>query len=295
MAIGRLNSTGQTAELTVTRDRLIEMAHEVIGVLEPGQALDAEQLQDGIDFLGMLVRETDSSGKWLWTVGEAAHLTLAAGVFRYDGNNGLPTNISELVTLNYRDASGVDQPVDIIQANQYEVIANKLEPGIPLVAYLTENRDLTQRALLLCPMVDAVATGSEVLGNDGNSYKCLVPHTASALDHPNLGANWPMVWALGGTSTTAWVSGTSYVNGEQLRMTYRRPLFDFTNADDVPDFPLAWPRVLLYKLAFDLGDIYSIPLDERNQMVSKAKGAFDDVFSSTKSKSKMIHNKVSYF
>lgn len=295
MAIGRLNQTGQTADLTVTRDRLIELAHEVIGILEPGQALDAEQQQDGVDFLGMLVRETDASGKWLWTVGDASHLTLAAGVYRYDANNGLPTTISELATLKFRDSNGVDQDIGIIQSNQYEAIANKLETGTPLVAYLTDDRDLAARALLLCPMVESVVAGSQVVGDDGNSYKCIMPHTATILNRPLTGANWPMVWALGGTSTTAWVTGSHYVAGESLRMTFRRPLFDFTTADDVPDFPLAWPRVLLYKLAFDLGDVYGIPIDERNQMVAKAKGAFDDIFPSTKSKSKVIHNKVSYF
>lgn len=297
MAIGILGQTGQTAELTVTRDRLIEMAHDVIGVLEPGQALDAEQLRDGIDFLGLIVRETDDSGKWLWTVGEATHLTLLAGVFRYDANSGLPANISNIETMFFRDTSGVDTPVELIQSDQYEAIASKLEVGTPLIGYLTDDRDLSRRALLLCPMLDAVTAGGQVYGDDNNSYKCIMPHAASATNRPLTGPNWPMVWALGGTAAASdlWVSGTSYFNTEQLRLTFRRPLFDFVNAEDVPDFPLSWPRVILYKLAFDLGDIYGIPVEERNQMVAKAKGAFADIFPSTKSKSKKIHNKVSYF
>ena len=49
------------------------------------------------------------------------------------------------------------------------------------------------------------------------------------------------------------------------------------------------------RIAFDLGDFYSIPLAERKLMIDKAKGAFDDIHPSVKVKTNQIHNKVSYF
>ena len=285
---------GTTSNFTITRDKLIEMAHKMIGVLEPGQGLDSEQLQDGIQTLSMIVRETDVSGKWLWTIDASSPLTLAAATHRYTTTNGLPSTMTDLVTIQYRNSAGLDGPVKIVKAEQYEAITEKMRTGVPEFAYLTEHRDLASRVLLLYPMLATVATGSVVTGTDALVYKCIYPHVAAAVTRPITGANYPMAWALGGSSPSTWASATSYVSTEQVRLTFRRPLFDFDTAADTPDFPLEWPRTIVYKLAFDLGDIYGIPLEERRHMIQKAKGAFDDVFMAVKAKSKDIHNKVSY-
>ena len=288
-------STARTFDFTITRDRLIEMAHQAIGVLEPGQSLDSEQLRDGIDSLGLIVRETDAAGKWLWTIDAASYMTLAANTHHYDYTNGLPTNIAELLTVFYRDGSGHDAPITLLKSEQYESIPSKMDAGIPRLAYLTEHRDIGSRVLFLYPMLSTLATGSVVTGTDTLAYKCIAPHTAAAVTRPTTGANWSMAWALGGSAPAAWVTGTGYTASEQVRMTFRRPLFDFDHADDTPDFPMAWPRTILYKLAFDLGDIYGIPIDERKVMVEKAKAGFSDIYPSVRAKSRDIHNKASYF
>jgi hypothetical protein len=286
---------GTTFNYTVTRDRLIEMAHQAIGVLEPGQSLDPEQLRDGLDLMGLIVRETDAAGKWLWTIDAASYLTLAANTHHYDSTNGLATNIAELLTAYYRDAGGHDTPITLLKSEQYESIPSKMDVGLPQLAFLTEHRDIASRVLFLYPMVSTLTTGSVITGTDALAYKCIAPHTSAAVTRPITGANWSMAWALGGSGPAAWATGTTYTASEQVRMTYRRPLFDFDTAADTPDFPLAWPRTILYKLAFDLGDLYAIPIDERKVMVEKAKGAFNDIFPSVKAKSRDIHHKVSYF
>lgn len=288
-------STGTTANFTVSRNKLIEMAHRVIGVLEPGQVLDAEMLRDGIDLLGVIVRETDAAGKWLWTMEAAAHLPLQAGVCRYTTAQGLPANIAELYAVQYRDASGADAPVKILRSEQYEAIHDKLQVGAPLAIFLTESAALANRVLYVWPMLSAVTAESVVTGTDSQAYRCIVPHTASSANQPVTGANWPMVWAQGGSGAVAWQSGAAYVCGQQLRLSYRRPIYDFDAADHEPDFPLEWPRTLLYKLAFDLGDIWGIPLEERRMMLDKARGGFDDIFPNQRAKGRAIHHKVDYF
>ena len=286
---------GSTTNFTVTRDKLIELAHKMIGVLEPGQGLDSEQLQDGIQTLSLIVRETDVSGKWLWTIDASSPLTLAAATHRYTSANGLPSTIADLVSVQYRNALGQDLPLTILKAEQYEAIEEKMRVGVPERAYLTEHRDLASRVLFLYPMLATVSTGSVVTGTDALAYKCIYPHVAAAVTQPITGANYPMSWALGGSGPAAWASGTSYTCTEQVRLTFRRPLFDFDTAADTPDFPLEWPRTLVYKLAFDLGDLYGIPLEERRHMIQKAKGAFDDLYPSVRAKSKNIHNKTLFY
>lgn len=286
---------GTTADFTVTRDRLLHLAHEIIGVIQPGETLSGEELEDAKDLLGMIVRETDAAGKWLWTVGAASHLTLAANTHRYDATNGLPNNIAELVTAYYRNSNGKDCPLKVLRNEQYESIQEKMRAGDPQAVYLDEHRDLASRAVLLWPMLSSVVTGSVVTGTDALNYKCIYPHMAATVNRPITGANWRMAWELVGSGGSAWISGTSYVSGQQLRLTYRRPLFDFDTASDTPDFPREWPRTLLYKVAFDLGDLYGIPIDERRVMVEKAKGAFTDIYPMVRAKGKSIHNKVKYY
>lgn len=288
-------STGTTTDYTVTRDKMVEIAHKIIGVLEPGQTLDGDQLQDGIDLLSLIVRETDQAGNWRWTIGAASHLTLAAKTYRYDKNNGLPTNMAELLGAFYRDANGHDRELKILKAETYESISDKLTVGEPKAVYLTEDIDLTNRVLHVWPMIDAVTTGSVVTGTDSIAYKCIYPHKSTAVNRPITGANYKMMWTAGGSGAVAWAADTDYANTELLRLLFRRPIYDFDTASDTPDFPMQWPRTLVYKLAFDLGDIYMIPIEERNLMIGKAKGGYDDIFPSLKAKSTTKHNKARYF
>ena len=289
-------STGTTADYTCTRDKLIEMALKVIGILEPGQSISGEDLQDGNELLSMLIRETDESGRWRWTIGAASHLTLAANTCVYDSSNGLPTNIAELLTVAYRDSAGRDSPpLRILKAETYETITDKVRTGSPTAVYLTEDITLASRRLYIWPMLSAIATGSVVTGTDAAAYKCIIPHTGATVNRPTTGANWRMYWEAGGSGAVAWAADTVYTNTEQLRLTFRRPIYDFDSASDTPDFPLQWPRLLMYKLAFDLGDLYGIPESERDRMIKKAKGSFDDIFQSVKARSNTRHNKVTFY
>ena len=54
--------------------------------------------------------------------------------------------------------------------------------------------------------------------------------------------------------------------------------------------------MLVYKLAFDLSDLYGLAMPEREYLIAKAKGAYADVFDkSMKPTSTNYHNKASFF
>lgn len=292
--IGSGLPSDRTTTFVLTRDQLIARAYKTIGTLEKGQVMDAEQLEEGIEALNIIVGEVDASGKWRWTVDESVHVPLVANVSVYDAESQLPGNITELLTVKYRNAAGCDTSVDVYTAERYESIVNKSEAGNPVAVYLTEESNLEERSLYIWRTPSTVQTQSTV-ESDNVSYRCIRAHTASSLTEPGSGANWKMYWEVGGASLVAWVSGTAYVTTDQLRLTYRRPLYDFNSQNDTPDFPRPWPRMLLYKLAFDLGDIEGIPLDERSLMIEKAKAAYKDIFPSVKNKTTMRHNKAKYF
>lgn len=289
-------AVGTTFDSTLTRDQLIELAHKMIGVLAPGQVLAGDQLTDAVRILNLIIRETDESGDLKWTRGAASSLTLVANTFVYTSANGLPTNIAKLDAVSYRNASAIDRPMGIASAMEYETIANKTDTGDPKTVYLTDHRDIGSRTLYVVPMLSAVNTQSVVTGTDAAAWKCIRSHTSASTNRPITGANYLLYWESGGSGPSAWATSTSYTAPQLIRLLYQRPLFDFDTASDTPDFPQQWPRMLVYKLAFDLGDLYGIPMPEREYLIAKAKGAYSDIFDkSMKPETTGHHNRTSYF
>lgn len=296
MPVGQLVTTGTTADFTLTRDQLIQAAYETAGLMEEGAVCSPEQLNIGIVRLNLIVREVDESGNFVWTTEEPFHLPLQANVGVYDANSALPTNISQLLSAVYRSANGTDScPLKILKAEGYEEISNKLENGEPKAVYLTNDRQLERRRLYVCPFLSSVATQSRVLGTDNNIYKCIYPHTSALVTKPVTGANWRMVWELGTGSTTTWAANTAYTISESLRIVRKRPLVDFDSGGNAPDFPLQWPRLLVLRLAQDVGMVYRIPQADKDTLAAMIRGAFTDIFPSTRPKSNNIHNKTQYF
>jgi hypothetical protein len=288
--------TGASANFTCNRDKLILLAHKLIGVIEEGQALSGDQIDDGINLLGLIVREQDAAGRWRWTVGEAKHLSLAANVCRYSVDNGLPRNIAELLEVHYRNAYGKDTRLNILKAENYERIEDKMQAGEPCAVYLSENMSLANRVLFVWPLLSSVVAESIVGGDVNGIFKCIYPHTGATVNRPTNGPNWPMMWEeIESGASVSWVNGTTYSSAQQLRLVYRRPIADFDSASDIPDFPLEWPRQILYRLAFDLADMYGIPGEERQLLIRKAQGAADDIAPMQRNKSNTKHNKARYF
>lgn len=296
MSTGYQVNLGSTHDYTVTRDKLIELAYRLIGVLPPGESLGPEELQEGIDRLNLIVREVDESGRWRWTIEAATHLQLQAGVGVYDANTGLPRNIAEIMSVVYRDANGHDsKPLKILKTEAYERIPDKMQNGIPEAVYLTDDINLPLRRLYVWPFPSSVATQSVVDGTDGNIYKCIYPHTATTTTRPITGANWRMAWQLSAGASVAWAANAQYTNGESLRMVIRRPVFDFDQADNTPDFPPQMYNLLVERLAIALGTSYRIPSSELQDLVGQMRGSFSDISASLHVKTNDIHNKVKYF
>ena len=294
--VGYQDNLSGTSSFTITRDTIIRLAFQNVKVLAPGESLTAEELDEGNTRLNLIIREIDESGKWYWTVQTAFHLPLQANVGVYDGNTGLPTNLAELKSVSYRSANGIDsEPLKILTPEGYESISNKMDTGETQAVYLTNDSILEQRKLFVWPITSTVTAQSTVLGTDNNSYRCIYPHTSSAVTQPTTGANWRMVWELGTGATTTWATNTAYTMAESLRIVARRPIFAMTEAEHVADFPAQFQRLLVDRLTQDLAQPYSLPTDEQAVIASRIQGTFIDIFASTKPKTNDIHNKTLYF
>lgn len=292
-------ATGTTQNFELKRNEVIELAYNDIGVVGPGRALTAVQLQEGIKRLNLIIREEDARGmrqnKNLWALDEKT-LKLQANGFVYDvANDGLASGVVELVTAFYRDTNGDDIELKLIQAEQYEAISDKDDTGDPESIYLKRNKDLTCQFMYVWPAPSSVGTTSEVIGSDGVNYRCIMGHTSATINKPITGTSYRLYWEPGGTSGSAWVTATDYTNGELIRYVIKRPLYDFDNATDNPDMPQGWGRYLMKRLAYDLSPSYHLALDERQLLRAEYMDARSEIFPQSQPDGTQIHNKYQYY
>src|SRR2546422_431393 len=286
---------GSSFTSNITRDQLITDAYLTIGVLADGENLPSSLQTIAIRRLNAIIRELDATGKWLWAIPSTpSTITLVANTWVYTSSNGLPTNMKELVTAYYRDPQANDWQLDLLTTEGYEKIRNKLDIGDPKQVYLTEHRDVGSQTLFVWPSLASVNTQSVVTGTDANPYKCIRSHTSDSTSQPITGANYLQYWDSGGSGAVAWVTAPSYTAPQLLRLWFKRPLFDFTASTDNPDVPAQWQRLLMYRLAADVGPIHRIGLDEQQVLALRAKGAYEDIFRSIKPVTTDYHDKWSY-
>lgn len=285
-----------TSDSNLTRNQLIDLALADIGVLADGENSSAEQSAKGIICLNLIVRELDAAGKWLWGMSQSpSTVTLVANQFVYSGSS-IPTDMLQLARASYRDAQATDWPLDILTTEGYENIGEKIKTGDPRAIFLTEHKTIASKTLYIWPMLGSVNTQSVVTGTNAAAYKCIRSHTSDSTNHPITGANYLLYWEAGGSGPSSWATATSYTAPQQVRLWYKRPLYDFDAASDNPDFPQQFTNLLRWRLAADLAPMYRKSLEERAFFVQKAKGAYEDIYArSVPPNTTDYHNMASYF
>jgi hypothetical protein len=202
----------------------------------------------------------------------------------------------DIVTAVYRAPDGTDTPLDIYTAADWASINNKFEVGDPSLVFLEPNKLLASKILYVWPARQSVNTQTVITGTDALAYRCVRSHTAAADNRPITGANYLLYWELGGSGPAAWASGSSYVAPQQIRFTYKRPLFDFDLATDNPDFPSACDMYLVYRLAAVLSDDYGLAIEERQRLEGKAKAEYDTVYTGVQvPKATSQYNRARYY
>lgn len=286
-------ATGTTNNFNLTRNELIDIAYRKIGI-----SANAALQTRGADLLNMIIREEDLKGtgqsKNLWALSEST-LFLGAAGFIYTTNEGLDSAILDLVEVHYRNTSGEDMPVEIIDHSGYEAIQDKNATGSPCKVYLKKNLSLSSQVLFLDQAPASIGVTTEVIGSDVLNYQCIMGHTSTADNKPITGSNWRLYWKQAGSAGGVWALGSTYTNGELLRYLYKRPLFDFDLATDNPDIPSGWARYLVWRLAHDLCPEFDVDMESRQWLKAEYMEAREEVFNSTRTQIDTAHNRAMFF
>lgn len=80
-----------------------------------------------------------------------------------------------------------------------------------------------------------------------------------------------------------------------IKYNFRRPLYDFSAADENPDFPAMWFLPLTKILAYELSYDFSKPLAERQLLQAESKIAYDEVERFNADKPSYITLKTEYY
>jgi hypothetical protein len=291
-------AVGTTADAVIKRNRVVELALRACRAAKNGQTLDNNMMRDGVATLNELLRQEDQEQTGqsisLWAMAEN-HLFLAPGIYSYGVSEGLAADIRDIQTVTYRDHTGADTPLKLISKPHYESLSPKNETGDPLYVYLTEDRVLASQSVKVWPVPASISTVSVVVGSDALQYMCILKHTSDTDTKPITGTNYQMFWRQAGSGGSAWVDATEYGNSEIIRISYKRPLYDFDLADSDPDLPLGWGLYLKWRLAMELSPMYKVPLEERGWFAQQASKCSQQLFPATRNKTQDYHNKAVYF
>ena len=293
-------TTGSTADFGMKRNELILSALRKITKLNENEQVSMLQLDAAIKALNLVIRQEDMRGtdqaKNLWALSEAALFLRASGHI-YGVTQGLKNNIRDMVSVVYRDTSGSDCPVELVDARTWGRLNDKKDRGEPEKVYFKRDRLLASQQFMLDRAPTSIGTTSVVVGTDNDPYLCILKHTSSSDNQPITGADWPLYWQKDMTaSPSAWATATDYTNGVLLFYVYKRPLFDFDLPTDNPDVPAGWENYLIYRLAIDLAPEYSVPNEKiQGQLRPALLEARDMLFPSARSGAEDFRNKAEFF
>lgn len=294
------------------RNEIIRRAYRKLALLPPGREPNVAQLREGVEALSLIVQEEDTIGgsgdatRSLWAQ-ESRGLILKANQATYTRTegatdadlslfSGLAQNVVELLEVIYRPGtSGTDCSLRIINAREYTDLPDKGQVGTPRVCYLRVAALPPNHELLIHPVVAAVGSGDKVVGEDGITYVCIKRHTATIRNQPPTGSDWRLYWDPQQSDGVAWVDGTIYTAPDVLWYTYKRSLVDFDGPNDNPDFPKAWDRYLVFRLAFDLSFESAIDPAERAGYAAVAQQAREAIVGTSRVAANDPHNRSRFF
>ena len=175
--------------------------------------LDPERVLVDIRGLG------DESGVWfdsgVWT-SDDSWCDAEGNIFPTSLGGKTITKVNVPLAIDVSSFSREQQKA-IAESGNYRVFVEvwKFTPQyVPLYGASDRFADLN-----IFDSVVGVASGSVVIGNDGNDYRCTKAHQASSSNKPVTGGSWSSYWMPNNTigQGTAWASGNYYSEGMRYR------------------------------------------------------------------------------
>ncbi len=302
-------TTSNSYNFIVTRDEIIELAHQHISALGEGESCTAAQITEAAKLLNMIVKLRAADGMPLWALkrGTLLPVTGVSSVatdshvvttYRHTTTSAAAASaastivVSSATGISNLDQIGVELSDGTIQWTTVNgapagttvtltaVLTGAVSSGADIYVY-TASSDRIQKPIRI--------TEADILTvSDSNSYEIRIEDRG---DYFRLGnrttASTPnSIWYdLASTSTTNLDNGQIFIyprffTGDKvIEFSYQRPFQDFDASTDHPDFPAAFYLPLMLELAALLGPKFGLAVEERAELRAVAKMYRDEALS----------------
>ena len=292
-------ATGSTSDHVIKRNELILDALWHVRALPPDGRASMDLFRRAVRLLNNLIRQEDlkltGENRALWAL-DFAGLFLVGDSHLYGIPQGLRPDAQDVVKVQLRNTSGDESDVTLISQNTYDSLQNKNEQGDVTKIWIKMGRTPKENLWYVWPVKSSPASPSIVLGNDQKSYECIQGHTSDDDTLPPGGQSSRLYWQLSRKdATAAHADATTYVNGDMLYYSFKRPLFDFGSPYDNPDMPVGWENYLTFKLALLLSVGRNLSEKDIGTISGLLKQAEVDIFPSRQAQTKDFHNRGKYY
>ncbi len=297
-----MSTSGETT-LTFSALQIINKAFGKIDVKVAEQALEDDELQDGIDALNLMKKAWGAQGLHLWTKDEGV---LFLDVGKTDFNLG-PTGdeacqFDDFISTTSTSAKIATDVIIDVTDSAGMVVGDKI--GVELddntrhwTTILNVNSSIQVTLTVALPSASksgsTIFTFTNLINRPQRILSCRRKKFGQDNEIPVLSwsrdeyfnqvnklsrgtvVNCYYSPQLGDGRMYVWQTASS-VN-DLLRFTFERPMQDLLIGDDNLDIPTEWLEAVIYGLAFRLADDYNTPLAKADRIGQKANQFLDDL------------------
>lgn len=290
-------ATSGSYDFTITRDQLINLAHQHVGAIGEGESASTAQITEASLLLNMIVKLRASDGMPLWALKRGTILPFT-GASSIQTNSHVVTSYLN-TTLSADEASGqtVISVTDSTGMTASDQVGIELDNGDMHWTTIVSVDSSTQITITTAT-TSAATSGNQVYTYTASTDRIQRPlriieaNTKDVTDSTSVEIDIygrSDYYALSNKTTESTPNlvyydpelstGTIYVwprfeDGETvIEFTYHRPFQDFDASSDEPDFPQEFYLPIMLELAAMLGPKNGVSIEERAALFKEA-GAY---------------------
>lgn len=281
-------TTSSSTDFSVSRDDLINLAHQQIGALGEGETCSANQLTEAGKLLNMICKAREADGMPLWALKKGYLLPFTGSSVIQIGSTVqavsayvyTTTTVASALgasTITLTSVTGVATTYNIGIWQTDNSIQWTTVNGAPAGSVVTLTATLTVGCAAGAPVFVYQTTNR--LGRPLRIIQANIYNASSGLSRPlrtmsmqdynNLPnrtiASTPNSYAFDPQLATGdfYIYPRQQTRDEIIEIVFHRSFEDFDAAGDTPDFPQEWYLCLMMELAAVLGPKFGVPPEER--------------------------------
>lgn len=295
-------TTSGTVSFNLTVAQIINKTFSKMGVKIAEQDIQADEFQDGLDSLNMMIKSWAAQGLHLWSKDEGI-LFLDAGKTDFNlgpsgdeacqfddfisttcrlGEIALSTTIAVNSTVGMADLDNIGIQLDD-NTRHWTTIVSFTATSITIATGIPSSSAIGNSIFTFTNLVERpnrILSYRRKTFADDNEIPVITWSRDEYFNQVNKNSQGTVVncyYSPQLTDGRLYVWQTASSVNDLLRFTFERQLQDVTIGTETIDFPPEWLEAVIYNLAARLSDDYSVPIAKQQFIEQKAEQFLDDL------------------